>query len=285
MTCPSGKKDCKNATIETAAAQTAQNNNVLGQDASAMDDGKEGMTSMSNSNSNSNSKPEVKFWSEDPNILLSQKYIFEFFPTENMGFNQKLNAITRMILVLTVVGYIYTKSTRMVIISAFIVGCIYLLHTYDVRKAAAAAGTEEGYADRNPSRTIAPVRDIRRDFLAPTAENPMGNVLMTDYEDDPQRMPAPPIENPDVANDVLESAKQFVIKSNSGQPDIADKLFSDLGDNFDFEQSMRPFYSTAATEIPNDQNAFAEFCYGGMISCKEGNNFACARNLQRHTLE
>jgi hypothetical protein len=35
--------------------------------------------------------------------------------------------------------------------------------------------------------------------------------------------------------------------------------------------------------IPNDQGAFAEFCYGSMISCKEGNNFACARNMSHYT--
>ena len=37
------------------------------------------------------------------------------------------------------------------------------------------------------------------------------------------------------------------------QPDIESKLFKDLGDNFDFEQSMRPFYATANTKVPNDQ--------------------------------
>ena len=55
-----------------------------------------------------------------------------------------------------------------------------------------------------------------------------------------------------------------------------------MGSNFEFEQSLRPFHSTPSTTIPNDQGAFAEFCYGSMISCKEGNEFACARNHARH---
>ena len=70
---------------------------------------------------------------------------------------------------------------------------------------------------------------------------------------------------------------------NPSQPDLADKLFRDLGEQYVFEQSLRPFYSTASSTIPNDQQAFAEFCYGSMVSCKEGNPFACARNLTRHT--
>jgi hypothetical protein len=75
----------------------------------------------------------------------------------------------------------------------------------------------------------------------------------------------------------------MVIEANPGQPTIADKLFQDLGNEFVFEQSMRPFHSNPATTIPNDQGAFADFCYGSMVSCKEGNLFACARNLSRHT--
>ena len=75
----------------------------------------------------------------------------------------------------------------------------------------------------------------------------------------------------------------MVIEQNPGQPDIADKLFTDLGEQFVFEQSLQPFYSNSATTIPNDQAGFADFCYGSMVSCKEGNLFACARNLDRHT--
>ena len=106
---------------------------------------------------------------------------------------------------------------------------------------------------------------------------------MTDYDYNPHKKPAPPSFNVNVNDDILNQAKQNVIDCNPGQPDIADKLFRDLGDQLVFEQSMRPFYSTASTTIPNDQTSFAEFCYGSMISCKEGNKFACARNLSRHT--
>jgi len=106
---------------------------------------------------------------------------------------------------------------------------------------------------------------------------------MTDYDYNPNKKPAPPAFNKNVNEKILEDAKQLVINSNPGQPDIADKLFKDLGEQYVFEQSLRPFHSNPNTTIPNDQEAFAEFCYGSMVSCKEGNPFACARNLTRHT--
>ena len=106
---------------------------------------------------------------------------------------------------------------------------------------------------------------------------------MTDYEDNPQKKPAPASFNVNVNEEILAKAKQTVAELNPGQPDLADKLFHDLGEQLVFEQSMRNFYSNPATTIPNDQTSFAEFCYGSMVSCKEGNKFACARNLGRYT--
>jgi hypothetical protein len=106
---------------------------------------------------------------------------------------------------------------------------------------------------------------------------------MTDYEYNPNKKPAPPAFNKNVNDTILKQAKQLVSEANPDQPDIADKLFKDLGEQLVFEQSLRPFNSNPSTTIPNDQAAFADFCYGSMISCKEGNKFACARNLSRHT--
>ena len=120
-------------------------------------------------------------------------------------------------------------------------------------------------------------------FDQPSPENPFSNVLMNDYDFNVDKKPAPPIYNKAVSESVLSQAKQLVRESNPGNPDIADKLFNDLGEQYSFERSMQPFYSMPNTTIPNDQKGFAEFCFGSMISCKEGNQFACARNLDRHT--
>jgi hypothetical protein len=120
-------------------------------------------------------------------------------------------------------------------------------------------------------------------FDSVKSSNPFSNVLLPDYEYNINKKPAPPSYAANINQDILTQAKQTVKELNPDQPDIADKLFKDLGEQLEFEQSMRNFYSTPNTTIPNDQAAFAEFCYGSMISCKEGNLFACARNLDRYT--
>ena len=229
----------------------------------------------------------VPFWSDNPNVLFQSQYIMEFFPIDSMTYNQKLNAISRTIIFLTIIHFLFSRSFRILIIGAITLISIFLLHYYhnkelnktDVIK----QHTEEGFD--NPALEVLKKYDTNpvTTFDAPSSTNPFSNVLIPDYEFNPKKKPAPPAFNKNINDSILDKAKQLVIEQNPGQPDIADKLFTDLGEQFVFEQSLQPFYSNSATTIPNDQAGFADFCYGSMISCKEGNLFACARNLDRHT--
>lgn len=236
---------------------------------------------------------DVPFWSENPNILFQSNYIFEFFPVDSMGYNQKLNAISRTVLILTLISFLFTRSFRILVVGGITLVAIYLLHYNNtLEKDKTNRGSlqfKENFA--NPALEILKGKGINIDdtkidtstFDTPASSNPFSNVLLPDYEYNPQKRPAPASFTQNTGNEILKQAKQLVIDANPGQPDIADKLFKDLGEEFVFEQSLQPFYSNAATTIPNDQAGFADFCYGSMISCKEGNLFACARNLDRYT--
>ena len=77
---------------------------------------------------------------------------------------------------------------------------------------------------------------------------------------------------------ILDSSKNYSLALEIINKGIQTFNYKDLWvDQYVFEQSLRPFHSTASTTIPNDQQSFSEFCYGGMVSCKEGNAFACAK--------
>jgi Ca2+/Na+ antiporter len=241
-------------------------------------------------NSNEYQQLAVPFWAENPNVFFQFPYILEFFPVDCMTYNQKLNAISRTILILTLLSFLFTRRVRILIIGIIVLVSIYLLHFYrtkeqekinELRHKNSVSATE-GF--ENPGlEVLKQYPSSRQTFDTPSTSNPFSNVLMPDYEYNPNKKPAPPSFNTNINDTILKQAKEMVIQSNPGQPDIADKLFKDLGEQFVFEQSLQPFYSNASTTIPNDQAGFADFCYGSMVSCKEGNLFACARNLDRHT--
>ena len=243
----------------------------------------------------------VPFWTEDPNIIFNQKYIFDFFPTENMTYNEKLNAISRIIFILTIAGFIFSRSIRLLLVSFITLLSIYLLYKYHTglldknKRGTHKSKMVENFESDLSNQNKIPIDVLKNNnirlpsnddvFDIPQENNPFSNVLMTDYDFNPDKKPAPPSYNDQVSNTILEKSKEMVAITNSSQPDITDKLFKDLGDELYFEQSMRQFYTNPNTTIPNDQTSFADFCYGGMISCKEGNLFACARNLSRYTNE
>ena len=110
-------------------------------------------------------------------------------------------------------------------------------------------------------------------MTTPTKENPLMNVMLPEIQDNPKRNMAAPSFAPKVEKEINESVKK----------NLDPKLFQDLGDNIEFDSSMRSFYATANTQVPNDQKAFAEFCYGGMKSCKEGDGLACHAKNYKHT--
>ena len=244
-------------------------------------------------------KKDIPFWTENPNILLNPAHITELFPSEDMSYTQKLNAITRLVFLLTVVVYLLTHTFRSIVFGILSLFAIYLVHYYhfldkkkDAKKRDAFTGLDGQNEKNSPalkvlgkdadSLLVSP-KDV---FDTPTAENPFSNVLLTDINGKPNKKPAPPAYNDHTNQSILAAAKEAVMNANPGQPDISDKLFKDLGEQMSFEQSMRQFYSTPSTQNPDDQQAFAEFCYGSMISCAEGNKFACARNAaaMRHTM-
>lgn len=175
---------------------------------------------------------------------------------------------------MTIFTFVYSKSITILLVGVVSVAFIYFLHNYKNTD-------EEGFALSEPaSDLVKKSAEFNTDmvFQRPNANNPLGNVLVTDYVLNPKRKPAPPAFNEEVNKEIVNEAKKMVLNNNKGNKDLTDKLFTDLGDAYVFEQSLRPFYSTASTTIPNDQTSFSEFCYGGMVSCKEGNAFACVKN-------
>ena len=227
-------------------------------------------------------KTKIPFWGTNPNVLFQNEYILEFFPVEDMNYEQKLNALTRSIIILTIIGFVLSRSFRIIFISAITLLAIFLLHHYQQRETTDKDKKVEQF--ENQADEVIAKYGISKEnvFDKPSSTNPFSNVLITDYEYNPNKKPAPPSFNQNINKSILEEAKQLVSELNPDQPDISDKLFKDLGEQFVFEQSLRQFTSNPSTIIPNDQTGFAEFAYGSMVSCKEGNMFACARNLDRY---
>lgn len=215
-----------------------------------------------------------QFWINDPSILLKEDKIKDIWIKSNMTQNEKLNAITRLVILLTLLGYFFTRSLK--IIGSGVATLIVLVILFYSRKSD-NDNTIEGMCGSGASSNIVnkfyESKVAREHYTYPTEKNPNMNVLLPEIQDNPRRNMAAPPNNPVIASEINTMAKEMTLKNLTGQnprekTEVEKKLYSDLGDNFEFEQSMRQFYTTPSTTIPNNQKEFAEFCYDDLINNK-----------------
>ena len=216
------------------------------------------------------------FWINQPYILIDKDKIMDIWPLEKMNRTEKLNAISRLIIILTIIGIILTKSLKIIIsgvVTLIIIVILYLLFKKDdILNSQKKSLKEEGFSNYNK---------IKHNFTNPNITNPNMNLLLPEIQDNPNKVEAAESYNKFVTKDINLATKDF-IKSQFNDDKIDDKLFNNLGDNYQFEQSMRQFYTTANTKVCNNQSEFARFCYGNMASCKDNNIEQCIKNNPRH---
>ena len=171
----------------------------------------------------------MKFWAEHPNILLSD---LEIIPSLAMSWAEKLNAITRFSVLLSLVCFAYNRNYRYLYIAVMTAIITVLLFTF--------AGSE-------PFQPSPKNKQCRR----PTPSNPFMNPLIGERPADPPCLHT----DPGVAEEV---EKHF----NEG-------LFRNVTDVWDRENSQRQFYTIPGGTIPNDREAFLNWCYKTKYVCKD----------------
>jgi hypothetical protein len=223
------------------------------------------------------------FWFNDPTILLNKDNVFQLWPTQNMSFEAKLNAISRVVVILSVLGFLFTRKGHFLIIGAITLAIIFSLYKLRKQNIVSSLVKKEGFrannSDPSPMGSIAssstttnPVTletILRSDFHPTTKKNPFGNVLLTDIGDNPDRKAAAPCFNPDVYDDINSAVKKQTQMLNPGIKNTNKQIYGDLYDNYTLDKSMMRFYATANSRVTNDQGAFSDYLYGDMYSGKE----------------
>ena len=246
----------------------------------------------------------IQFWSNDPTILFNKEYIFELWPTMNMCYEEKLNAITRLVILLTILGYILTMSQRILVVGFLTLSIIFVLFKMRKQKLTKEMLMHEGFdvkprisliqGDEPSSQSDSYINPVTLDAVLKTEfkegnrKNPFSNVLLTQIADQPDRKSAPPAFNVDVEEQTTRDVKKMVQMLNPGIKNTDKQLYNDLWQNFELDQSNRVFFSTPNTRVePGDQSSYARYLYGTMPSAKESgpdSAFARVQDNYRYTL-
>ena len=213
-----------------------------------------------NSNEEKIEERNDPFWTNDYKILFYKEKLDEFFPTINMTLIEKLNAIFRLSIYLSVALYLLTGNYLYLFIM-IIVGVFTCFIYYNQKN------NLELYFNSIPdsnNNLIEQTIHNKNDIL-PSTENPFMNInLITD-------------------NKEKEAAPQSWNNQNLKE-EIEDKfgynLYRDVGDLYGKSNSQRQYYTMPSTTIPNNQTSFAKWCYGVGPTCKEKSIY-CAPEMNQ----
>jgi hypothetical protein len=167
----------------------------------------------------------------DPVDVFRSSEILKFWPTASQTSRQRVSASTRFILYAICLVYVLTRDKRVLVIGAVALAVLFYLW-------------KSGMVSEKLSED------------QPTADNPMGNVLLTDYMDDPNRPAA------------------------AWYPSVRDKVQRIFSKIHPFERQRdaeRNFYTAPSSTIPNDQTGFAWAAFGKPFApkCHDQGGAAC----------
>jgi len=183
----------------------------------------------------------------NPAEVFQTNKLLEFWPTAKQSARERVSATTRFVLYATVLVYLINRDARVFALGALVLAILYYMYTTNMisdGKVRPAQGD---------ARTSGPLRDP---VTLPTLDNPMGNVLMTDYADKPDRPAA------------------------AWYPSMRSQVQDTWSRIHPFERQRdaeRNFYTMPSTTIPNDQTGFAQAAYGRPFSakCRDQGGAAC----------
>ena len=212
------------------------------------------------------------FWFNHWRILFNSNRLIEFYPTKDMSFNEKLNAMTRLFLYSGILMFLYKGKSWPIYL---IVGGLFItLFMFKFQKKQenkdiqvtpkkVADDYEPGYdiSEINPDATTDPGLQYEQ-CTAPTKNNPFMNPSVNEQLDNPTRPQACDYTDPSVYKELEDHFNH--------------NLYKDIDDLFGKNNSQRQFYTTPSTTYPNDQSGFARWLYNTPATCKEDQS-SCLR--------
>lgn len=188
------------------------------------------------------------FWTDDLNILLTPVLL----PTDNMLFDEKLNALTRLVIFICILASFVLQDTRFLLFMIILVIIIIIIYNYN---SVYKQKIKEEFLNVNDLDVV-----DNEICVKPSKHNPMMNPNLIDVVDYEKYNinGACPIYNEKIKQNVEE---------------IFDRgMFLNANDIYNRSSSKRQFYTVPVNKLPNDQSGFAHWLYDRGPSCKEEND-------------
>lgn len=181
-------------------------------------------------------------WFEDPKQLIRTDKVLEFWPSNTLTPEERINATARFIIYATCIIYLINRDIRIFVLGGTALGVLYIMERSDMVREGLPRTANNGIPCQ-----------------LPTQDNPCANVLMTDFSDRPDRPSAcyaPTVKNTTDAY-ITNGIQYGPSRSRSSLP------------RFQRNALARQFTTTSNSSLGNDP--YYEFIHGkkGEKTCRQ----------------
>lgn len=236
-------------------------------------------------------------WIHDFNILLKRERLMEFFPVKDQTNEERVNAIVRLSLYVSIALAAYYSNAKYFAIFAFFLGFTFVVYRHHpelkpknekapsiqekVQKEVEEQAEKEKFNPKlnnfTPSLGLRSKEQLENEkrpddtdgkCTKPTIDNPFMNVTMKDYMNFDEngfivdRPPACDPNDPEIKKMMDET--------------FSNNLYRDVSDVFGKQSSQRNYFTMPWTTIPNKQDELARWLYLAPKTCKEDQDY-CLR--------
>lgn len=214
------------------------------------------------------------FWVNKFNIIIEKPT--EFFPIKSQTLSERLNAIVRFGLYISILLTIYYGDLKYISIFVFILFLTYIIHSNAPKKVESSVETFNESSTQSVSpitaNSIIGTTSTSENCVKPTKDNPFMNVTMKDYmnfDKDGNTINREPACDPTDPNIKTQMDDAF-----------NNDLYRDVSDVFGKLNSQRNYFTMPWTTIPNKQDQFANWLYKNPYTCKENQDACINQNYE-----
>jgi hypothetical protein len=240
-------------------------------------------------------------WYNNPRTIIDKDKIIQFFPMNYMSYNEKINSLVRLAIIVSLILTILKKDYRYLYIIL-----ITLIFTYYFNNSINKNNSDKNIVqhtmnyneEQDYKNYIDNILNKNKDYGDPKAtptppylENNSDKTNLIEAFDNYGSAPVPndegkgPCNKPSPSNDnpfmninlITSNRTQNAAPLSYNKPELKElidekfnhDLFRDVSSVFGKRNSQRQFYTVPSTTIPNNQTAFAKWCYNTGSTCKE----------------
>jgi hypothetical protein len=188
------------------------------------------------------------FWGDNPSILFEKDRLVEFFPTADQTVPERMNAISRLIIYISIVLSIYQSRANAIHFGVLLLAMVYIMWK----------NSSLGNIKNAVLSTASPLTESTEHFgdgdtadrcYGPTPQNPYMNYLLGDVPGRDRACQGPGVQ---------EQAANLLDK----------QLFTDVDDLFSKNANQRLFRTMPETSGVPDREKFANWLFSGEKGCK-----------------